>query len=280
MRSYLIVSHDYTTKSAGVRALHRLCHALNQHGREAWITSPVVNPDWNTPAADAETQAALARDGIVVYPEVEDGNPLDARRVVRYLLNKPGLVRPARHLEGEVRFAYCGLLRPFVSDYDHILYVPVIERDLFYPPQEPAERAGSLWWKGKEAKTLSVILDEWPEPSLEIAPDWPKTRRELADLFRGAKRFFSHTCYTALVLEARLCGCPTVVFPNEHWSSRIEFQIRTPAGMAGLAWGMDNFRWAENTIHMFPPAYDRLAAQFPAMLDRFIRITQRMEVMP
>jgi len=31
---------EFTHKYAGVRALHYLCHALNEQGYEAWLTRP------------------------------------------------------------------------------------------------------------------------------------------------------------------------------------------------------------------------------------------------
>ena len=105
MRPYRILAHDYRRTSAGIRALHKLCHYLNEYGCEAWVTPSVVNEEWNEAVADEEMVAELAADGIVVYPEVEDGNPLSARRVVRYLLNVPGRIRRATFLPGEMTWA-------------------------------------------------------------------------------------------------------------------------------------------------------------------------------
>ena len=53
--TFLIAAPNYTHKSAGVRALYRLCHHLNVAGYSAAVTPfPGVRidnlPDWNTPA--------------------------------------------------------------------------------------------------------------------------------------------------------------------------------------------------------------------------------------
>jgi hypothetical protein len=55
MKPYLIVSHDYTRFSAGVRALHLLCHHLNENGLSAYVTSHVTGPGLSTPVASQET---------------------------------------------------------------------------------------------------------------------------------------------------------------------------------------------------------------------------------
>lgn len=50
--------------------------------------STATHPDWHTPLARDEH----VQDGIVIYPEIIPDNPLRSRRVVRWLLNRPGYV--------------------------------------------------------------------------------------------------------------------------------------------------------------------------------------------
>jgi hypothetical protein len=214
----------------------------------------------------------VCADGIVVYPEVEEGNPLGARRVARYILNVPGRIRGSGKFgPDELLFAYCGLLRRFVPSDDRILTVPVVERDLFGPGDAPLPRRGSVCWVGKGRDTPRI-----PETDgmAEITFDWPETRRAVADLLRQSEWFYSYANYTALTIEARLCGCPTAIIPTGLFR-REDFE-RYPPGNTGLAWGTDprELAWAAETVGQFPEAYQAVMDAFPRQLDRFVQITQ------
>jgi len=215
----------------------------------------------------------LAKDGITIYPEVEDGNPLGAKRIVRYLLNIPGRIRPARFTPGEMAWAYCGLLRRWVPGDDRILFVPVVDQATFKPrPATAMRNALKLYWVGKGATAWRV-----PETddALEITYDWPETAEELALLFQTSQIFYSYTNYTAMVIEARLCGCPTVVIPNGLWT-REQFAAGTPGGMAGLAWytHKEDLRWAKRKVEGFQYDYRDLVRGFDEQLERFVQQTQ------
>ena len=278
MRPYLIVSHDYNRGSAGVRALHGLCSSLNVYGLQAWVTSPVVNPDWNTPTADEETRRLVCEEGVVVYPEVEAGNPLGARRVARYILNRPGFIRGDVTFDaGEALFCYCGLLREFVPSDDRVLTVPVVDAGVFY--DRGLERYKEAFWVGK-ARTASGdmprVLNE--DGMTQITPDWPESWEVLAALFQTARVFYSYTDYTMLTVEARLCGCPTVVMPSGFYT-RDGFAAGSPGGIAGLAWGpsLGEIERARATVGVFRRTYQVSVAGFEAQLDRFVEVTQGME---
>jgi len=274
MKPYLIVSHDYKRFSAGTKVLHLLCHHLNESGCPAYVTSPVTHPDLTTPTANQRMIGELCKSGIVVYPEVEEGNPLGARRVVRYILNIPGRIRGSGEFAPtELLFAYCGLLRRFVPSYDRILCVPVVELDLFKPGASRLPRESSVYWVGKGSDTPRIPETEH---MAEISFEWPETRRGLAYLFKSSEWFYSYANYTALTIEARLCGCPTVIIPNGLFD-REDFKMYPP-GMTGLAWGTDpdELEWAARTVGRFPGAYQAsVVDMFPQQLDQFVNITQR-----
>lgn len=275
-RPYLILAHDYRRTSAGVRVLHRLCHFLNEAGYDAWITPAETDPELNTPIADDDVVGAIARDGIVVYAEVEDGNPLEARRVARYLLNVPGRIRKADFTEGEETFYYCGLLRRHAGAYSHMLFIPVVNTSTFHGDQAIERDGPVLSWIGKGNDTPRL---EQTTGALPITYGYPATAEVLARLFQRAPVFYSYQPYSALVIEARLCGCPTVVIPNDWWTKE-DFLMHTPGGINGLAWGTDQMQLqrARAGVTYFPESYGAYVHHhFARQLERFIVHTQRME---
>lgn len=280
MKDYLIYSYDYRHNCGGVRVLHRLCHCLNEAGYKAYLLlSSTSNPDWNTPVATPEIQQRLIEEGIVVYPEITTNNILGARRVVRYILNQPGLLGGDKvYASEEVLFCSGELLRQFVPSDDRVLTILVIDTNIFNN-ECSGERAGGLFWLGK-GRGLSRI--PVTEGLTEITEDWPKTREELAALFKRAEIFYSYDDFTSLTLESRLCGCPAVIIPSGRYSWE-DFCEKTVGGVAGLAfWDVnpkifeDNLRRARMTVNDCFGDYLKFKARVDGQLERFINITQAM----
>jgi len=266
------MAHDYRRTSAGIRALHLLCHHLNKMGCGAWVTPCHIGDGLWTPVATPIVMEWLAKEGITIYPEVEDGNPLGAEHVVRYLLNIPNRIRPAAFTPGEMTWCYCGLLRPWVPSDDRVLFVPVADEAVFRPETTAVRNTIKLYWTGKGAGTRRVL-----ETALaaEITFDWPTTAKELAALFQTSQVFYSYTNYTTMIIESRLCGCPTVVIPNGLWHRGL-FAVGTPGGMNGLAWGTAKYelRRAKSTVGAFQYDYQEYVSDFDERLARFVQQTQ------
>src|SRR4051794_23881777 len=134
---FLIYAPPFTHRSAGCRALYRLCHLLNRSGTTArMIAWEPAGSEWDAPFLLPDV-----RDSVVIYPELILGNPLWARKVVRWTLNYPG------HLGGdtiygtnEMVFVYLRDMIPRVSSStpeplgpERVLYVPVIDPKYIYP---------------------------------------------------------------------------------------------------------------------------------------------------
>lgn len=279
MRDYLIYSYGYRHNIGGIRVLHKLCHLLNEAGCKAYLLlSATTNPDWNTPVATPEIQRRIIEEGIVVYPEIVANNPLGARYVVRYILNQPGLLGGGTsYAPEEVLFCHGEMLREFVPSDDRILTIQVIDTSV-YNNEGVGERAGGLFWVGK-GKGLPRIPAT--EGFTEITENWPKTWGELALLFKQAEIFYSYDDFTALTLEARLCGCPVVIIPSGRYSWEDLCGKSLAGGVAGLAfWDddpvifEDNLRRACATVNDCYGDYLTFEARIVKQLERFINITQ------
>ncbi|ALU91454.1 glycosyltransferase-like protein [Herbaspirillum rubrisubalbicans M1] len=88
---YYIFAPAYATHTEEALLLHRLCHALNLWGEEAYVTDE-GSTALRTPRLTQElinAHLAAGRNPIVIYAGSVDGNPLSALNVVRYQL-QPG----------------------------------------------------------------------------------------------------------------------------------------------------------------------------------------------
>lgn len=203
---YVIFPHPYRHNSAGIRALHRLIHHLNERGVEAY-TIASGNPDWNEPAF---AEYRRCREPILIYPEVVPGNPFRASKVVRWVLNTPGL------LAGDVVFDPSELIFTWSQSYidtDRILQVDVVEDGLFHPGNLRRDADRFYFGKGEVKGIEKLQVTEGLE---EITSSYPPTRQELANLLQRTRVLYTYDNCTCLVCEALQSGCKVVILPEQQ----------------------------------------------------------------
>ena len=285
---YYIITPRFVRTSAGVKALHLLCHCLNRAGQEAYVLiypeSPLedlTNPALLTPLITAEVIAAHQKRGvspIVVYPETIPGNPLGAHSVVRYVLNFPGhLAGDKTYSPREIVFGYSSVLAAAGGAPSQVLFIPASNASLF-TPGPPRERKGSCFC----AMKYRLVHGGEPGPAtahaVEITRDTPESQQpeEIAELFRTCELFYTYE-NTALALEAALCLCPTVFLPNP-WLT--EVIAARELGMDGFAWGDDpaEIARAKATVHLARERYLATYPQFWEQLGVFVSVTQKRAV--
>lgn len=283
---YYIYAPAYVQHSAGVRVLHFLCHWLNRMGERAFIFNlqpggRLTNPDLLTPLVTQEVASHHAMQGlspIVIYPETEWGNPLEALCVVRYVLNVPG------HLGGDVQYspnelvwAYSEQLSALCSHCDGVLHMPVIDQNVFRRP-ETTERKGAVFYAAKYQGDHGQKIFGLPDGAVEITRGLPdsQTPTEIARLMQKAEVFY---CFenTALATEAVLCGCPAVFMPNAYLEKPIALN---ELGWDGFAWGdaPEEVARARATVALGEANYARTVSAFFKQLEDFVEKTQQRVV--
>ena len=241
-RPYLITAPPYNEKSAGQAVLHRMCHELNQLGFEAYLAI-MENPNWpkglvytnprfQTPIASLEKN--LVKDCIVVYPEIVTGNPLGAKRVVRYLLNKE-----AQFGQGAIKRAetdYFLIYSKLYGSGHGKLLIPHFNFELFneFGAVPFEQRTQLAWYEGKGSKYGKVTPIEG---AITITRQWPDDRRELADILKKTKFLFTWDSTTSLITEAMMCGAVPVLMQIAPWT--VEGLKNTDFGISGFALSTD-----------------------------------------
>jgi O-antigen biosynthesis protein len=203
MIPYVLTPMPYRHNSAGIRALHRLIHEINQRGIPAYADNG--NPAWfeRPLAAYAESIAP-----IMIYPEVVSGNPFGMERVVRWTLNTPG------YLAGDT--SYAPTERVFTWSkrfYDApLLTVDVLEHELFNA-DGTGVRDTDCFYVGKGPKR-GANKDASVDGMTEITLAFPPTRAEVAALLRRTRTLYTYDDCTSLTDEAIDCGCEVILLPE------------------------------------------------------------------
>jgi len=213
---FLIFSPPYRNSSAGIRVLHRLAQELIKLGYRSFVFT-----DWRETAR----LRPYVGDCVVVYPEVIRGNPLGAKNVVRYVLNTPGYLGcDSTYADSELVFVHSRALMAGaqsatrqVIDESRLMEISVIEPWLFQPKPELERAYDVCFWVGKGAnvadnETMTRVNDYIRgKKFLQITYELPSTREGLAHLFQSCHEFLTIDDFTAMLMEAKLCGCKTTI---------------------------------------------------------------------
>jgi hypothetical protein len=282
---YYIIAPAYARTSAGIRALHLLCHSLNRRGQTARMIiygdlpwrEDLVSPDLMTPLITSRTRALDFERGlapIMVYPEIISGNPYCSPCVVRYVLNFPGLLGgDTEYAPDELCFGFSAVLAARTRHPDNILFLPTVDTQVFGPPPVPQARQGTCFYAHKY-RLLGGAPWDVTRDSTEITihrPDSPNAQ-QIAALFHRSELFYAYE-NTALSIEAILCGCPAVLLPSPHFTENIGLK---ELGSAGYAWGADpqEIAHAKATVDQGARNFLEKYKTFWEDLDVFIERTQ------
>ncbi|WP_417511933.1 HAD hydrolase-like protein [Methylophaga sp.] len=226
---YYIYVNNYSPKSAGIRALYSLCHVLNELGMEAYILGATEDHlSLRTPRlsiTDVIRHEKTRRIPIAVYPEVAKGNPYQLPNVVRWLLNKPGLLGgPESFDDDEFIYAYTADYIPEGESYP-LLTVPVVDSSIFNNDDNPYDnqRSGSAYYANKYIVSGGKLTHH-VKNAFSLCQDQSLTPQQIADVLRRVEVLY---CYepSAIVREATLCGCPTVIIRSDYTDKNLRYPI-------------------------------------------------------
>ncbi|MFJ4145760.1 hypothetical protein [Pseudomonas sp. NPDC089734] len=282
---YYIVTARYVRTSAGIKALHFLCHALNRMGEQAFLImnpyfppSLSTHPTLNTPLLNKRIMDYHRAEGltpITIYPESIKGDPMQAPFIVRYILNYAGLLGGDEQFpDTEYCISYSEAIAATVPESKQTIFIPASDPNFFVPPALGTKRQGACFYAGKYknyhgGKTFAVT-----DGLVEIVRDreGEQTPEQIRDLFQQCERFY---CYenSALAIEAMLCGCPVVFLPNEYFTDLIG---KAEHEEKGYAWGEDAaaFKHAQDTVGQAREHYLSLYGRAERGLADFVAATQ------
>ena len=238
MRPVQIWIGGYYHMSGGIRALHVLRDELTARGVDAWMTYQM--PAVNHP------------DAITIYPEIVNTNPMDAKRIVRWKLNKAELPDDGLTYAWETGMG------------NHPLLTVNIVEDFFHP--RPNRKTYNVaYWVGKGIKYPEII----PAGAQEISRDNHPNREELAKYLASLDYLISFDPFTAINLEAVLSGTPVLIYaPHNTWQ---QHHIQAHGWLPyGVAWDPSELPEARETVHRARGHYEALKSVFSARVDAFV----------
>lgn len=208
-------------------------------------------------------------DFIGIYPEIYTGNPMNAHTVVRYILNKPGLMGVSSggtFTQGPTSFDPNDKLYYFSkmfgeADKNHYLFLPIINLHVF--KDKKVNRTKTCYFVGK-GKNLGVH----PSDAVLIDRKLAMNQQDLADCLNECSIMYCYDNLSAMMEIARLCGCK-VKYLGEY--SKLALLNYEP-GLDGIQFPYDDEPKLNSSD--FRDRYVDLVDLFDYKLEYFIQETQ------
>lgn len=251
MKPYVIISPEYDHTSGGIKVMWGLYGWLLAKGQIAYINR------W--PQGEV----------IAIYPEIQNGNPVNAKQIVRYVLNTPGVMggmdQYGRFTPGPVDFPgenvyYFSRMFGKAKDEKHYLFLPVIDTNTFR--NRNGIRTKSCYLIGK-----GTNKHKHPEDSIAIDRRFASDQGALSDLLNECHTFYCYDNLTAMMEVSRLCGCPVQYYGDYTYEQLSQYE----PGLDGIT--IDG---VEEPFHpdLFRTHYIEMVHVFQKRLDDFIEETQ------
>ena len=282
-KRYLIIAPSFDENNGGCIVQHKLCSIISEQGYECYLypnfteyfaisarpfnlsiksifglfkkvfstlfteykkhNSFKTSSAFNTPLLK-DKNIIFDDDWVVIYPEITFGNPLKAKNVVRWLLHQPGFHTNA------IFYGKGELLVKFNSAIDNFIFPGSVTSEqelkvIHYPLEHynldnvKEKREGTAYCLRKGANKEiqhdlvgSILIDN-------------KSHAEISEIFKRVKTFVSYDTYTAYSLFAVLCGCESVVVPDDGIS--IDEWYPNVNDRNGIAYGFDDIERAKQT---------------------------------
>ena len=266
--NFITWAPGFTPAYGGVIALHKLAHNLSLLGENSYLYTDRINPKWRAGMLPSDLPVSTNMDKtIVIYPEIVVGNPLNAKHVVRWVLNTPGvcggdgifgdedlIFKFQEYFSVDEKYKVSGLLTALDVDFD-----------TFRNRNEPREGECFMIYKGKD-KPLNLH-----KPDSMCLDAFRGHFGHLADIFNSKEMFICYDHATFVLAQAALCGCLPVVIPDGVHSKE-EWKALFPAAKYGIAYGFDDIPWARETLPRVRENLERIMEEDLQSVVNFINI--------
>lgn len=245
---FIICSFTYNPRWGGIIALHKLGMELSQLGYEVNLLADKTIEGSNcTLRSETEIHELLKYDSsyIVVYPEIIKGNPWAAKHIVRWVLYYSGVNGgDVEYDPTEIIFCYNKLFVKGTKYEDaSVLFTFNSNKEIF--KDLGLKRSGDCYLIKKGANkdfkipNGATIIDQ-------ITVDNPNINLDLLEVFNKHERFISldHASYHSV--QAALCGCTSIVIPEEG-TLKDEWLDKMPLMKYGVAYGLNDTERANKT---------------------------------
>jgi len=209
---------------------------------------------------------------IVIYCEGTQGNPLNAKNVVRWMLSELGQNVPVSYLDtwdkNELVYYFNSELKLYnnpekIGTIYKLMNIIYINPDAF--DYKVGQRAGCCYTTRKMNQIHKSVKYLHKNTAFEITRD--HSQKECIDFFNKHRLFICYDAISFLYVISALCGCPTIVYKikgvsKEEWLKKtICYEYFKHIGkydLYGIAYGIEELPYAVETLHLVKQQWNNI----------------------
>ena len=244
---FLIVSPRYSHKSEGVVVLHQMARDLQSLGYETsliWLGANNIRFDTFLLNHNARTSGVLYGDivletfdeynreeDIVIYPEIVPGNPLAAKRVIRFFLNRECFLFKDNHINPGPSDFILSYHPEYVDKPDFILLKPTFDLGKIEFISAGTRHLNSFY--------IGKAVVDIEAPHIEGAINIGKIdeKPEYERLLTESKYMLTYDPLTSVIRDAILFGAIPVILNHRPWSAEKISKLNENIPMIDLCTG-------------------------------------------
>ena len=300
MKNIIIYTHmpEFSFKDGGTVVQYLLGKVLKEYGQNVKIYPSSGKITENSIFSDFYNNNFPIDDNcVVVYCEGTQGNPLNAKNVVRWMVSKLGQNVPYDWVntwgKNELVY-YFNSEEKIKNNIDKLGNLFKMLNVLYIHPyavnSNPSPRKGTCFTIRKSIETHNgkKCISVHPPNALEITRN--HTQLECINIYNQHKYFISYDSLTFLSVISALCGCISIVIKvdgldKNGWLNTTAaadyLKITGEPMLYGIAYGADDIENAKNTLHMAKEQWNRIT-QFSKdkYITKFIEDINNFENMP
>lgn len=247
MTCFYVYAPLYQKNSNGIRILYTLSELIRAQGYLSKVICYESNRDdydalmptrYQNHTIKIDEDFHFGAQDIIVYPETISDNPLKAKNVVRYLLNRPMYLTGKKIDYDDSDYLVSYSLR--IDSSLPQLFILNDDREYFSPLDFSKKEDLVCLYYGKTEdpeirdKELRLLINQFKKKIL-INREFPKTRVELGDLLRKSRLLVSLDPISNITYEATLCGTPALIVNDVFDFSSQQFNIGVLHGIFNKA---------------------------------------------
>jgi hypothetical protein len=270
MSRIIIYAPSYDPTSGGIIVLHRLCHIMIELGYDAYLYPMFGSDFFVNESYKFNVINSIFDSDIVIYPEIVLGNPLNAKKVVRYIMNTGHISLNRKETWNETDFwiyfsehFYDGLREK------NILHIIDSKREYYKDYGYNRDNESCHTFRKNDTAKNNPQTHIHPENSIEIGFNWPD--EQLITIFNRSKKFYSYDTETYLNTLAALCGCESIIAPSPKFTKDM-IKARIPVFNYGVKYGEDDTIDTKGELELLHLNLDRLENEpykiIPKLIDK------------
>lgn len=242
----VIHSPPYDPKSGGIIVLHKLCDLLIQEGFDAGFYVEgdfLVNSSYKYKTF-TKKNINLSND-IVVYPEIIFGNPIGAKNVVRYILNRGHVTLNRKDTWGKDDY-WIYFSKRFYDNIQPLRLLNVLDSKIehFKDYNLPRTYEECFTYR-KQANKIEESNIIHSKNAIEIY--YTTSDEDLIKIFNTCKKFYCYDPESYISVLASLCGCDSIIVPNKKFDRNKVINNSPCFSVGGVAYGENEINLARNT---------------------------------